>query len=209
MGARSCLLARAGDAGLRIGNDSLLAVHDVRSQQRSQSKNHRSGIAAGIGHQSRAGKPVAIQLGKPVHRFLHEFGRGDGILVMKVIDGAVLRLPQPPGAAQIHHAHAVGHRFRHQCARDFVRRGQKQQFDLAPFQFRPGPRLQRISAVAGNGGIHVGEIDLGHSLAGTLKHHRSFHAGMAQQNAGQFEAGISGRTQDRGFEFGRHQASIS
>ena len=125
VGARGRLLARAGDAGFGIGNDSLLAIDDVRRQQRGQRKNHGSGIAAGIGHQSGAGKPVAIQLGKAVHRLLHEIGRGDRVSIMKTIDGAVLRLPQPPGAAEIHHAHTMGQRFRHQRPGYFVRRRQK------------------------------------------------------------------------------------
>ncbi len=54
VGARGRFLARAGDARLRIGNDSLLPIDHVRGQQRSQRKNHRGGVAAGIGHQRRA-----------------------------------------------------------------------------------------------------------------------------------------------------------
>ena len=142
VGARGRFLARARDAGLRIGNDSLLAIDDVRSQQRSQRKNHRSGIAAGIGHQRGARQAVAIQFGKAVDRLLHELGRGDRIRILEAIDGAVLRLMQSPGAAEINHAHPAGDRLRHQRARHFVRRGQKQQFDFSALQFSPGPGLQ-------------------------------------------------------------------
>ena len=80
---------------------------------------------------------ITIQFRKAIDRFLGEFGCGRGIFILEAIDGAMLSLFQPPGAAQVNHAKSSRKSLGHQRARRFVRSGEKQKFCVVLLQRCP------------------------------------------------------------------------
>ena len=101
MCARRGFLAGSGYAGLGIGNDAAIAIHNAGREQGRQRQNDGSRIAAGIRDQSGGGYLFRMQFGQTVHGALGEFRRSLGVGVCKAIDGTMLVLFQPPRAAQI------------------------------------------------------------------------------------------------------------
>ena len=69
------LAARAGDAGLAVG-DQVRGVDDAGLEQRQEAELHGGRIAAGIADDARALIGVAVDLGQAVDRLLEEVGAG-------------------------------------------------------------------------------------------------------------------------------------
>ncbi len=99
---RACrrLLACAGNTRLRIGNDSVLPVHDACLHQRRQSQNHRSRIASGIRHHGRSRNLFAIQLRQAIDCLFRKLSRGREASSLKPYTARCAASPQTPGAVK-------------------------------------------------------------------------------------------------------------
>lgn len=128
------------------------AIHEISRYERRERENHRRCIAAGIGHQGRAGNPVSVQLRQAVNGVLGEFSSFCGIGVMKAVRGAMLLLFEPPCAAEIDDSQPSGDGFGDKFPRGAVRRGQEQKLRFMLLQLRPGKRFERQMAVSGDMG---------------------------------------------------------
>ena len=88
-----------------------------------------------------------------------------------------------------------------------MRRRQEQQVDARLLQFLDRERLERIAAVAAQGGKSFGQILTARS-GFAFHQQRLLEGGMTQQDPRQLKTGIAGRTQHRRFQLRRHQANI-
>ncbi len=143
MSARGRLLARAGNARLRIRNNSALAIDDSGLHQRRQRQNHRGGVATGI--RDHVAPEQWLRDSTPAARKPPSSVNSAAVaesFVLESVHRAILRLLQPPGAAQIDDAQSVRHRLGHQRARGFMRRRQKKQFA------RPAPSTSPTTAAS-------------------------------------------------------------
>jgi hypothetical protein len=126
---------------------------------------------------------------------------------MKVVDGAMLLLFEPPCATEIDNTQSARDRFRNEFPRGVVRCGQEQKFRLMLLQFRPRKWDERQVAVPGDMGEDIRQVTGLARLRAAPQQQGRVEPGMPGEDARQFQAGISGRTQHGCFEFG-HQAAM-
>ena len=119
------LLAGPRHAAFRIADDRLLAVDDVR--ERPQREQDRCRVAAGIGDQPRVLQLAVAPLREPVDGLLEQRRPRVRKAVPARIQG---RIVEAEGAGEIDHAHAAVEQLRRELGRDFVRRGQEDDFRI-------------------------------------------------------------------------------
>ena len=204
--------ARAADAALGVGNNSVIEIDESGRDQRLERQNDRSCIAARIGDQLRAGDLLAMKLRHAIDG-LRLRGRGQfGAFVVEGIYGAIGWLGQPPCAAQIDDAQPALERFRDPLARLLMRRSEKQHVDAAlepavPMRMAPASdwRRRRCLLVADESpsAERRRAQDPCHPRA-RQRPAACLQTGMMQQQPRQLGAGIAGDSHDRGLYGLRH-----
>src|SRR5580658_3389737 len=158
-----------------------------------------------------------MELGHAVDRFRLNRGRNCRVFVLEFVDGAMRRIGETPGAAEVDDAQATVESFWNPLAGLLVRRSEKENFDAALFEQIPGEGnlFERAGAVV------VAELgmnlDQRHAAARCVfgfdaagkDWGRSFEARMAQQEASQFGACIPGYADDCGLNCLFHDSNIA
>src|SRR5205823_417943 len=116
MRARCRFFSCARDAGLRICDDSLVAIGEAGQQQRCETENYRSRVATRIRDDHCIRNFVAVQFGQTVHGFFGQVGGSNQVLIFESVDRAMLLLLQPPCTAEIYHPDSLLDSFRNQRA---------------------------------------------------------------------------------------------
>ena len=139
-----------------------------------------------------------------------------GVAVLESIDGAVGRVGEPPGSAQVNDAHPAPKRFRHPFPRLLVGCGKKQDTDASAGKKLPGEWLQFERAAS----VAIGQLGMNLAQRHAASGHVSFvHApgeywgraletGMPQQQPGQFSAGVPCNSHYRCLHCFGHDSSI-
>jgi hypothetical protein len=185
------IFASAGNAGFAVADDAGVRGDPAFFRERPQSQDHAGGIAAGIGDQARLGNLIRIDFWNAVGGFAEPIcvRRGQFVPGRECVRGA-----EAKGAAQIHDAEACIKQGRRDFRRNFMRRSEK-----------------RSTRAAGNDGLH-GERSKW-SFAPTAELRKEFREtfravgfayvedrrrklGVAQKNARQLKAGVTGHTYD-------------
>jgi hypothetical protein len=181
---------------LGIADDAMLDIDETGANPRRQRQDDRSRVAAGIGQQLGIRDFTGVQFRQTVNRRTIE--RGVFRVFSKTIYCAILRLLQPPCAAQIDHAKALRDRLRRQLARKLMRRGKEHDVHSCILHLLPREILEWKAAVACQLGIGLAKIGAAATFAIAAHQYRLRGSGMAREQAHEFEAGISGGAKDRG-----------
>src|SRR5579884_2963720 len=86
------MLARSRDAGLRVTNNASLAVDNLRCNQRRESHDDRSRIAAWIGYELRTRDLLGPKLRQSINGGIADLVCNCRIRIVKAVDRAVLFL---------------------------------------------------------------------------------------------------------------------
>mmetsp|Transcript_25951 Transcript_25951/g.67087 ORF Transcript_25951/g.67087 Transcript_25951/m.67087 type:complete len:248 (-) Transcript_25951:137-880(-) len=98
--------ACAGHARLRVDNDAV-ALDQPRLQERHQRQLRRSGVAAWVGDDARAGDLLTVHLGEPVHRLGLKLRCAVRHVVPSLVHLCVL---EPEVGREVNHLDVGGHR---------------------------------------------------------------------------------------------------
>src|SRR5581483_2290291 len=112
-------------------------------------------------------------------------------VLLERVHGAVLRVSQPPGAAEVNHPQSATERLRHPLARDLMRSGEKEKLDLPLLQQLPGERKEREHAAVER------RSKLSCAFALAREQQGGAHTRMPQQEPRELRAGIAGCADDR------------
>src|SRR5580692_8547998 len=183
--------ACAADAGFAIADDALVWRDKTSIGERAEGKDDAGGVAAGIGDEASFCDFFGIELGKAVDGFAEIISVRRRQLVP---GGECFRCVKAEGAAQIHDTQTRFEKRGGEFGGNFMRRGEKS-----------GSRCGRCDGVerkeTKRGLSPAAELrkEFGNAVGAARFAHverAGSNSGMAQEQAGQLEAGVSGDTYD-------------